>query len=196
MFIHEMTEAECRSALKQASVGRLACARDNQPYVLPIYFMYNGYYLYCFSTLGQKIEWMRSNPLVCVEVDELTSHDAWMSVIVFGRYEELPDIPEYKHARLQALELLQRRSASWWEPACVCAAHQNMPHSCTPISYRIHIDRMTGHCATPDIIEAKESDAKAATVKGSWLGRVLGGRRDRSLHPEPSRSIATPRNTG
>ena len=39
MFIHEMTEFECRKALQQATVGRLACSRDNQPYVVPIYFV-------------------------------------------------------------------------------------------------------------------------------------------------------------
>ena len=111
MFIHDMTETECRHALRQASVGRIACARDNQPYVVPIYFVYDDYHLYAISTIGQKIQWMRANPLVCIEVDELTSREEWMSVIVFGRYEELPDLPEHRHAREQALELLQRRSA-------------------------------------------------------------------------------------
>src|SRR5512141_2678607 len=113
MFIHEMTEAECHYALKHAHVGRLACTRDNQPYVVPMYFAYSENHLYAISTVGQKIEWMRANPLVCVEVDNITSDDEWMSVVVFGHYEELPDLPEYKYAREQALTLLQRRSA-WW----------------------------------------------------------------------------------
>ena len=30
-------------------------------------------YLYSFSTVGQKIEWMRANPNVCVETDEVTN---------------------------------------------------------------------------------------------------------------------------
>ena len=37
-------------------------ARD-QPYIVPIYFSYDGKHLYGVTTLGQKIEWMRSNPL-------------------------------------------------------------------------------------------------------------------------------------
>jgi nitroimidazol reductase NimA-like FMN-containing flavoprotein (pyridoxamine 5'-phosphate oxidase superfamily) len=172
MFIHEMSEAECRGALKRASVGRLACAHNNQPYVVPIYFAYDLYHLYAFSTLGQKIEWMRSNPLVCLEIDERISHEEWMSVVVFGRYEELPDTPENEHARSQALELLQRH-AMWWEPAYVAAGHRDMPHSFTPISYRIHIDRMTGHHATPDIVGPNGLDAQATTAKGSWLDSIL-----------------------
>lgn len=79
MFIHEMTEFECRKALEQATVGRLACARDNQPYVIPIYFVFHRDHIYAFSTLGQKVEWMRTNPRVCLEVDERTAHDRWQS---------------------------------------------------------------------------------------------------------------------
>ena len=171
MFIHEMSENECRTALKRASFGRLACAHDNQPYVIPTYFASEGHYLYGSSTLGQKIEWMRSNPRVCVEIDELTSHDEWMSVIVFGRYGELRDTLENRVARALALELLQRRPM-WWEPAYVSASHREMPHSSIPISYRIHIDRITGHRATPDIVGARTADAGVSTAKRSWLGHI------------------------
>ena len=149
MFIHEMSESECRQALQQATVGRLACALDSQPYVVPIYFALDREYAYGFTTLGQKIEWMRSNPLVCLEVDERSSHNQWHSVIVFGRYEELPGLPEFEAPRVKAHELLQKH-AMWWEPAYVGAAHRALPHSDTPIFYRIRIDRMTGHRATPD----------------------------------------------
>jgi uncharacterized protein len=177
MFIHDMTEAECRYALQQATVGRIGCARENQPYVVPIYFVYNGHHLYSISTVGQKIEWMRANPLVCVEVDELTNHDEWMSVVVFGRYEELPDLPEYKHAREQALALLQRRSAFWWEPACICENHRDTPHSCTPVAYRIQVDRISGRRATSDIVQAKEIHVEDSRIKRNWLSRIFAGKR-------------------
>ena len=36
MLIHEMPEKECSEVLEQARLGRLACARDNQPYIIPI----------------------------------------------------------------------------------------------------------------------------------------------------------------
>jgi nitroimidazol reductase NimA-like FMN-containing flavoprotein (pyridoxamine 5'-phosphate oxidase superfamily) len=36
MFIHEMTDRECRSALENANVGRLGCALDKKPYVVPM----------------------------------------------------------------------------------------------------------------------------------------------------------------
>ncbi|HLE63678.1 MAG TPA: pyridoxamine 5'-phosphate oxidase family protein [Pyrinomonadaceae bacterium] len=172
MFIHEMSEAECRKALEQASFGRLGCARDNRPYVVPIYFAFDGDHLYSFTTLGQKIEWMRSNPHVCLEIDERISHDKWMSVIVDGRYEELPDEPKVEAARAAAYEVLQRR-AMWWEPAYVPSTHRDVQHSFTPIFYRIHIDRMTGHRATPNEVEANVSMIERATPEKSWWTSLL-----------------------
>ena len=71
MVINKLTPEECKSILLQATVARLACALDNQPYVVPIYFAYDDGNLYALSTLGQKIEWMRANPKVCVQVDEI-----------------------------------------------------------------------------------------------------------------------------
>ena len=40
MFIREMTTEECADALGSADFGRLACARDNQPYVVPFNFAF------------------------------------------------------------------------------------------------------------------------------------------------------------
>lgn len=153
MFIHEMTVDECREALEHARVGRLACARDNQPYVLPMNFALDGVYLYLygFTTFGQKIEWMRSNPLVCFEIDNIIGHNHWMSVIIFGRYEELPDEPEFECARQRAYAHLQKR-VMWWEPAYMSEKHRDQPHSVTPIFFRIKIEKMTGHRATPDAV--------------------------------------------
>jgi nitroimidazol reductase NimA-like FMN-containing flavoprotein (pyridoxamine 5'-phosphate oxidase superfamily) len=37
-FYYEMTVSECQEALEHAHVGRLGCARDNQPYVVPMNF--------------------------------------------------------------------------------------------------------------------------------------------------------------
>jgi nitroimidazol reductase NimA-like FMN-containing flavoprotein (pyridoxamine 5'-phosphate oxidase superfamily) len=56
--------------------------------IVPIYFSYDAECLCCFSTLGQKIEWMRENPLVCVEADEIAAHDEWVSVVAVGHYLE------------------------------------------------------------------------------------------------------------
>ena len=149
MFIREMTADECRRALKKASVGRLACAHDGQPYAVPVNFAFDGTYLYGFTTVGQKVEWMRSNPLVCLEVDEVVNDSEWTSIVVFGQYEELPDKPEYEQARARAHLFLKKR-ALWWEPAALSQEHRDQPHSSTPVVYRLHVKKITGKRATPE----------------------------------------------
>ena len=94
MLIEELSRQATLEVLASTRLGRLACAQGVQPYVVPFFFVYHHNYLYSFSTVGQKIEWMRANPLVCVEADEVVSPHRWVSVVIFGRYEELPDTPE------------------------------------------------------------------------------------------------------
>jgi nitroimidazol reductase NimA-like FMN-containing flavoprotein (pyridoxamine 5'-phosphate oxidase superfamily) len=104
MAIREMSREECLQVLAGARLARLACAHENQPYVVPVYISYHeaSGCLYGFTTPGQKVEWMRINPLVCVEVDNIAAYDQWVSVIAMGRYEELPETPGSEDTRLRA----------------------------------------------------------------------------------------------
>ena len=179
MFIHEMNEFQCQKVLEQASVGRLACAKDNQPYVVPIYFSFDGRHIYGFTTLGEKVEWMRTNPKVCLEIDEQNSHDRWTSVIVFGRYEELPDEPKFGADRVAAHEVLKKR-AMWWEPAYISTEHFDVPHSLIPIFYRIRIERITGRRATKDREDKFPDPVETPKTKRTWFDKLL--HRD-SKHP-------------
>jgi nitroimidazol reductase NimA-like FMN-containing flavoprotein (pyridoxamine 5'-phosphate oxidase superfamily) len=101
MLIHTLTAAECRDVLSRAKYGRLACSRSDQPYVVPIslYLDPDHDVLFSFSTVGQKIRWMRQNPLVCVEVEEIVSRTQWTTVLAFGRYQEIPRVPESEPIR-------------------------------------------------------------------------------------------------
>ena len=113
MLIREMSREECLQVLAGGRLARLACAHENQPYVVPVYLAYHQpssgeACLYGFTTPGQKVEWMRANPLVCVEMDEVKSCDQWVSVIAIGRYEELPETPESNGVRLRGPERLRQ----------------------------------------------------------------------------------------
>jgi uncharacterized protein len=156
MLICEMNAKECRDLLARLGTGRLGCARNNQPYVVPIYFAYEPDRLYGFSTVGQKIEWMRENPLVCVEADEVLAHNHWASVVALGRYEELSDKPEYAEARRQAQSLLEKR-AMWWQTGYAASQSRTEHKPGMPVFYCVHIEHLAGHKATADAVEASVS---------------------------------------
>jgi len=149
MRITEMSGKECRDLLARQGGGRLACARDNQPYIVPIYFTAEGDNLYCFATLGQKIEWMRLNPLVCIQADEIRSPSEWQSVVVFGRYEELLDDAAHEQSRRHAITLFSRHD-SWWAGAYAADQVRKPGGEPTPVIFCVHMAQISGHRAEPD----------------------------------------------
>jgi nitroimidazol reductase NimA-like FMN-containing flavoprotein (pyridoxamine 5'-phosphate oxidase superfamily) len=145
MLIHELTPTECRDILSRATLARLACARADQPYVVPVSFSYDAESncLFSFSTVGRKVDWMRENPKVCVEVDDVDDRFHWTTIVIFGRYEEIDGSVEHKDLRERALALFEGRS-EWWLPGAAKLAPREHP---AVVVYRIHVDRMTGRRA-------------------------------------------------
>jgi uncharacterized protein len=143
MHVQEMTQEECIAIVSNGRMGNLACARDNRPYVVPIYYAFSENHLYSFSMPGQKVDWMRSNPHVCVQVDNFSDQGHWQSVVMYGLYHELPDIAGTKHEREHARFLLQQH-ANWWEPGGLKPTPQPMTAFPTHLFYRIAIESMTG----------------------------------------------------
>ena len=142
MVINEMTQDECGAFLANASLGRLGCSLDNQPYVVPIYFVYEPDNIYVFSTFGQKTEWMRANPKVCLQADEITNQSQWRSVIANGRYQEL-SAPQYTTEREHARTLLEERFR-WWQNALAERQLRLGNDLITSLFFSIHVDSMTG----------------------------------------------------
>jgi nitroimidazol reductase NimA-like FMN-containing flavoprotein (pyridoxamine 5'-phosphate oxidase superfamily) len=145
MRIHDLTPDECRAILEKTNLGRLACARANQPYIVPVFFYFDaaGSSLCSFSTAGQKIDWMRENPKVCVEIEDISDKNTWTTVVVFGRYDEIEQTREDANARRRAFDLFQR-NAEWWLPgAGKLPSEEQQP----AVVYRIQIERMSGRRA-------------------------------------------------
>jgi uncharacterized protein len=142
MVIHELSHDECVAILDRAAVGHLACANQAQPYVVPIQFTFDAaqHSAYAFSTEGQKITWMRLNPKVCLQVEEITDKDSWATVVAIGRFEEIGRGADMADVRRHAESLVARRH-EWWLPATATApGDQNQG----AVFFRIAIDGMTG----------------------------------------------------
>jgi nitroimidazol reductase NimA-like FMN-containing flavoprotein (pyridoxamine 5'-phosphate oxidase superfamily) len=103
-----MTPEEIEAVLRTAKVGRIGCASNDRPYIVPMNYAYDGEFIYGFSTIGRKIAVMREQPSVCFEVDEIEGPSTWRSVIAEGVYEELEDEPR----RQTAVERLAREGGA------------------------------------------------------------------------------------
>ena len=191
MLIQAMTDRECWAMLQRNNIVRLACARDNQPYVVPLRVDLDRDFLYGYATLGRKIEWMRTNPLVCLECEEFATSRQWSTVVAFGRYEELTPTPEYTGAR-QIAERLFQKHPMWWEPAAVPLDGQERR---APIVFRIHVDSLTGRRTLHETGPAGGGWERGRPGGPAWLTRMwrrLGLGRALSLAGELQRLGRTP----
>jgi len=95
--------------LHRAQVLRLAMARDNQPYIVPLCFGYEARCIYAHAAReGMKLDFLRENAAVCFECEvdvELIAAEKscnwgikYQSVIGFGRAEIVDDRQEKHHA--------------------------------------------------------------------------------------------------
>jgi uncharacterized protein len=154
MKVYSLSEEECYRILAEAGFGRLACARDDQPYVVPIYFVVGDGFIYSFALPGQKIEWMRQNPRVCIETDHVVGATDWTSIVAFGRYTELEESPHFSRERARAHLLLQGRPM-WWEPGAIPVEGADEKESYVPVFYRVTVERITGYRAVAHTLETE-----------------------------------------
>ena len=148
MRIDELNEAECHEILSRVPVARLGCSLNDQPYVIPVGIAYEADSVYVFSTFGQKIKWMRANPKVCVQVDEVRGQSDWASVIANGEYQELPE-PQFEDERNHARKLMQQRH-HWWLNAMAERRIRLRDQEIKPLFFRIRISSLSGLRATPE----------------------------------------------
>jgi hypothetical protein len=140
-----LTPAQIEEVLKKEVVARIGCYANGRPYVVPITYTYDGESVIGHSAHGMKIDMMRRNPNVCVEVDHVDDLANWRSVIAWGKYEELSG-----EAAFDAIEALVKRL----EPLTVSQTsiptlHHARPHGREPLAegvvvYRIRLTEKTG----------------------------------------------------
>ena len=147
VLVHELSEAECSAVLARTGFGRLGYSQLNQPFIAPTFFAFDADAegLYAFSSVGHKVEAMRRNARVCLEVEEILDRDHWTTVLVLGRYRELRgDLPDPDRAvKLRAEQLLLQRPECWLPGA----ARLSSAEPERAVVYQIVIDRMTGRRA-------------------------------------------------
>jgi hypothetical protein len=94
----ETTADEHLRLLESENFGHLGCAQDNQPYVLPMHFAFDGENILFLTTVGMKTEWLDDNPKVCFQIEKMTDERRWQSVVVLGRAERLVNAEEMGRA--------------------------------------------------------------------------------------------------
>jgi nitroimidazol reductase NimA-like FMN-containing flavoprotein (pyridoxamine 5'-phosphate oxidase superfamily) len=144
-MIDNLTTAQIAYVLQRELIGRIGCSADNEVYVVPIAYAFDGKYIYAHSREGMKIEMMRKNPDVCFEVDRIENMRNWTSIIVRGKFQELTREID----RTRALKILNDRLVPYgisetMEPRGPSPGKKTIEKDRKPVVYRISITEMTG----------------------------------------------------
>lgn len=134
--VEELTEAEIDAFLREQFVARIGCHVDGETYVVPVIYAWDGECAWVMSIEGRKVEMMRANPQVCLEVDEY-ERGSWRSVILWGRYEELSGVDHAKAIALLVARFGRRRERP--------PSRSDAPR---PVAFRIRRERASGRRVT------------------------------------------------
>lgn len=96
--IQEMSKRQIEDLLARVGYGHFACARNNQPYIVPIHYSFRKPDLFVYTTDGKKSEIIRANPAICLQVEEVIDDGNWQSVIVMGEAERIDSRAEREEA--------------------------------------------------------------------------------------------------
>lgn len=144
MMIRDMSVNEITAMLERVEIGHIACSVSNQPYVVPIRFVYNGGYLYALTTLGKKMEMMQLNQHVCVNFTEVKASNDWKSLVVSGSFEKIPASDDPDSLYSFAHKVLSR-SAEWWVPAYTRTILRGDERPLEPVYFRVSVVQTSGH---------------------------------------------------
>jgi nitroimidazol reductase NimA-like FMN-containing flavoprotein (pyridoxamine 5'-phosphate oxidase superfamily) len=134
-MIKELSEAEIDQVLRRQRVGRIGSTSVGHVQVTPIIYGYDGSSIYGHSRFGRKIQYMRGNPEVCFEVEEIVDATSWRVVVLHGTYTELTDL----HDRDIAMRLILAQAGGGPESSAV-----QVEHGSELVVYRIGINERSG----------------------------------------------------
>lgn len=103
--ISQLTKNESLNFLTAETFGHLGCCENNHPYVVPIIYAVENGFIYCHTRNGKKLEIMRKNHHVCLQVEKVKDFLNWKSIMINGEFEELQGDEAQEALRLIELKL-------------------------------------------------------------------------------------------
>lgn len=85
-----LDDKEIRYILENNYIGQLGYIYLNRPYVVPITYFFDeeNNAIICYSGDGHKMNAMRKNNLVSLQVFEIESINNWKSILLHGTFEQ------------------------------------------------------------------------------------------------------------
>ncbi len=112
--IPRMPKEEYDALIRRQYMSRIAFGACEHPYVAPFVYVFDGRYLYFLpSNYGRKVEYVRADPRVSVEIEEYAPDlSAFTFVSLQGSVEEVDDPQSKRQVRERFVNLIRERGLS------------------------------------------------------------------------------------
>ncbi len=135
MNVGKLANTDALAILREGTLGRLGCIASGWPYVVPVNYFFDGKDIYIHTLPGKKLDALRANPRVCLQVDEIKDSYNWRSVIAYGTFEEVSS----EETRENILTKLYRRF-----PHMTPVESRMVEGTKGTIVFRIEVEEVTG----------------------------------------------------
>ncbi len=108
--IEDLSQEQMTNLLESEQVAHLGCHNKDEVYVVPITYAIDDGYIYMHSKNGKKIDIMRKNPSICIQVDNIKDYCHWKSIIAHGRFEELSDLEAARAMHILIRKTLRKQN--------------------------------------------------------------------------------------
>ncbi len=137
-MIKNLNENEARELMHNQKFGHLGCVLESgEPYVVPVNYLFKDDGIYVHVLPGQKLDAMRVNHNICLQVDKIQDSSRWQSAIAFGEFQEIKKTNE-------KIEILKEFSAYSEQSTPVEAMIEEQWNLGGIIVFRLNIKRITG----------------------------------------------------
>ncbi len=138
LMIKNLDEKATRKLLKEQKLGHLGCVLDTgEPYVIPVNYLFKDDGIYVHVLPGQKLDAMRANGKICLQVDKIEDSCRWQSAIAFGEFHEVKKMNE-------KIQILKEFSARFKHLTPVEAMIEEQWNLGGLVVFRLDIKRTTG----------------------------------------------------
>ena len=141
--VQELSDGEILGVLKRQNYGHLACAKNNEPYVVPVHFAFHEGEIFIYTTEGKKSAIIDTNPRICLQAEEVTDNENWQSIIIDGVAERIRESVE-RHRILKIIAAINPTLT----PAVSIHWMDNWVRENIEVVYRVKPTMMSGRRAT------------------------------------------------
>lgn len=137
-MIKNLNEQAARELLKERGFGHLGITLDDgEPYVVPVNYVYLDEEIFIHSLPGKKLDALRANGKVCLQVEKIETDFRWQSVIVSGEFQEIKRTNE-------KVKILLEFNKRFKQLTPVEAMIEEKWNSGGLVVFRINIKKLTG----------------------------------------------------